>query len=297
MGTERVDGLPDELESWVAERAAADDLTREEIVRRLIAAHRLLEEDPDYLESVDPAANGDSKTGSDTEAPEPASATEVEALTAELREAADRIAALETDLDEKITDVRERVIQVKRETDAKAPADHDHPALEDRMAAGFENYEEILEYLTETADDHDAKLDTVAGAVVDLRARVAALERESTERAAVSALHREANRQGVATAACESCGQSVRISLLDEPFCPHCESPVDGVEPKRGFFGSDRLTVGNWPALEGPEAETDAPDGVGESLENLGEAFAEDGDGRDRPEADFVFGNEEVTEE
>jgi len=329
MGSEDVDGLPDELESWVAERAAAEDTTRSDVVGRLIAAYRLLDEHPEWLDDVP----DDSKMEAAAEALGPAATeddvetleSDLDALEAELDEIAERVSALESDLDEKITDVRERVIQVKRETDAKAPVDHGHPELEDRIAAGFRNYEEILEYLTETTDDlaeatdglvdatdeHNAKLDTVAGAVVDLRSRVAALERDSAQRAAVADVRREANRHGVATATCDACGESVRLGLLDEPFCPHCETPVDGVEPKRGFFGSNRLTVGDLPALEPPDGSDASTEGdsATPAADELGGAFAEsdeevddadgeiDGGGVDDVNGDAVDsadGNEEI---
>ncbi|WP_049987989.1 hypothetical protein [Halobellus rufus] len=98
MGTERVDALSDELEAWVADRAAAADLTREEFLRRLIDAHRLLDERGEPGES---AAVGELET--------------------EVRDVERRVAAVEDELDEKISDVRQRVIQVKREADAKRP--------------------------------------------------------------------------------------------------------------------------------------------------------------------------------
>ena len=248
MGTERVDGLPDELESWVDDRAAATDLTREEVVRRLIAAHRELEENGEPSDGIGPA--GDDEPGVATDA---ASVTDVESIERRLDDVDGRVADLEADVDEKITDVRERVIQVKRETDAKAPADHDHPTIERRLSAGFENYEEILEYLTESSDEHGSKLDRLGSAVVALRSRLSALEREADEREAVADLRREANRHGVTKATCESCGETVRLGLLDDPHCPHCDSPFDGLDPKRGFFGASKLTVGDRPALESAE--------------------------------------------
>lgn len=259
MGSESVEGLPEELRSWVEERAAAENASRTEIVRRLLAAHRLLEEDVDLEDHL---------SGLD-----------------------DRISDLEDDLDEKITDVRKRVIQVKREADAKAPKDHDHPELEERIEAGFENYEEILEYLTDVTDEHDGKLNTAAGAIVDLRERVSALERESTERAAATELRREANRQGVTTAVCGSCGESVRLGLLDRPYCPHCESTFDGLDPKRGFFGSDELTVGQRPALEpAPTAADEADEATdGTALFDERGEQSDGSDGSERP-------NEEASE-
>ncbi|MFW5965560.1 MAG: hypothetical protein ACOCP3_02285, partial [Halodesulfurarchaeum sp.] len=55
----------------------------------------------------------------------------------------DRVNALEAELDEKIQDVRERVIQVKREADGKAPADHEHESLESLISALESDYNSL----------------------------------------------------------------------------------------------------------------------------------------------------------
>ena len=259
MGSEPVEELPEDLEAWVAERAADGDASRADVVRRLLVAHKLLDDNPDWLE--DAAVPG--RTDGAVDPPDG-----VGDLDARVGDLAERVGELEGDLDEKIADVRQRVIQLKREADAKAPADHDHPSLERRVDEGFENYEEVLEYLTERtetledeADDRSAKLRSVANAVVDLRRRVAALESERERRDAVSDLREAANRRGVSEAACGSCGEPVHVGLLDEPACPHCESPFDGVE-SGGWFRPNTLTVGDRPALEpGPAA----PDATGSS--------------------------------
>ena len=256
MGSEPVEELPDDVEAWIAERAAATDTSRAAVVRRLVAAHRLLDEHPESLNDADTAgpAPGDGIARSPDG---------VDNLDARLDDIAGRVEALESDLDEKITDVRERVIQIKREADAKAPADHDHPSIERRIDDGFGDYEEILESLVartealeDGAEDRDSKLRTVANAVVDLRRRVGTIEGVVEERAAVAALREEANRRGVTEAACDACGNAVQLGLLDEPACPHCGSPFDGVEPG-GWFRSSRLTVGNRPALESGRTTAD----------------------------------------
>jgi len=269
MGSEPVAELPEEVEAWVAERAAADGVSRADVVRRLLAAHRLLDDEGSGVGDGVAGVSDDDDARSDD-------------LDARAEELADRVGELEADLDEKIADVRERVIQVKREADAKAPADHDHPAI-DRLDEGFENYETILESLADRtdaladeADGRDAKLRTVANAVVDLRRRVAALEGEAQRRAAVADLRKAANRNGISEAACDACGGSVRLGLLDEPACPFCESQFDGVEPG-GWFKSNRLTVGDRPALESGPPEPDADD----LLERA--ASASDGADRSQP--------------
>ncbi|MFD1597364.1 hypothetical protein [Halobellus rarus] len=255
MGSERVDGLPDELESWVDDRAAATDRTREEVVHRLIAAHRELDERGGGDGGTDLAGDEGFETVNDV-----LREADAESIERELDEIVERVAALEADLDEKITDVRERVIQVKRETDAKAPAEHDHPEIDRRLSEGFENYEEILEYLTDTTDEHGSKLDRLGSAVLAVRSRLSALEGAVETREAAADLRREANSRGVTKAACESCGETVHLGLLDEPRCPHCDAPFDGLEPKRRFFGSNRLTVGDRPALESAAGASGATD-------------------------------------
>ena len=147
MGSEPVEELPDDLEAWVAERAAAADTTRAAVVRRLMAAHRLLDEHPESLDDADVAS-----LGGDIARPPDGADSGVDDLGAHLDDLSGRVEGLESDLDEKITDVRERVIQVKREADDKAPAGHDHPSIDRRIDDGFGDYEEILESLVERTE-------------------------------------------------------------------------------------------------------------------------------------------------
>ena len=193
---------------------------------------------------------------------------------------ADRVAALEDDLDEKIGDVRERVIQVKRETDGKAPADHDHgdlrqrvdraattvgefdsrlDDLEGRVEGGFDNFEEILEYLTETSEDLETRTETLARATIGLRDRVAELETERSARAVADDIRETANRNGDATATCESCSGRIRLGLLSRPECPHCAATFEDVEPSSGLFGTATLLVGPPPALDGETTAAASP--------------------------------------
>jgi chromosome segregation ATPase len=248
MGGEQVESLSDDLTRWLDEKAEELGTTRADVVSRAVTAYRLVDENEDAAAEATVASDAD-------------------ALEA-------RVDELESTFRERLTDVRERVVQVKRESDAKAPADHDHPdlservdsldetvdALERRVAEGFENYEEILEYLTETTDGTSEKLDTLATAVVDLRRRAGELEHGRAERAAGAELRREANQLGVEKATCEHCDSSVLLGLLDGPYCPHCGSTFERVTPKRGLFGSATLSTGRRPALERPESnDEDAP--------------------------------------
>jgi len=198
--------LPESAVAWLDEQAAAHAVTREEFLRRLVGAVR----------GVD-AGGSDPPTGE------------------KLETLAERVTTLEDDVDAKIEDVRERVVQVEREADSKAPADHDHSELAEEIhvatetverarsalddleadleelrettAGGFENDEEIPEYLTDTTDDPEEKLTRVAAALVTTRRAVDEYGAGEAERSAVAEIKTAANRHGIGTADCEHSGR------------------------------------------------------------------------------------------
>jgi predicted Zn-ribbon and HTH transcriptional regulator len=282
MVGEQGDSLPPELHEWVDERAAELELDRAAVLGRALTAYRHLVEGGDDIAA---ASNGVDAS--------------LDELDARLDEVDGRVGDIETEFDDKIRDVRERVVQVKRETDAKAHADHSHPdiaesarqaeraaaeavdrveTVESDLADGFDNFEDVLSYLTDETEDLDDKVGTLAGAVVELRRQVAELEGESSVERAVADLREEANRAGVRTAACEDCGSSVDVALLDEPVCPNCQATFERVEPSRGFFGNATLRVGSRPALLG-KTETE----VGEPADLFEETTAAETDGGPGP--------------
>ncbi|MFB6299028.1 MAG: hypothetical protein ABEH65_02070 [Halobacteriales archaeon] len=248
--------LPESISEWLAQTAAAEDLSEEELLRELLATHPLVGDD------------------------------DVETLADRLDAIESDIEGLDEELDTKIEDVRERVIQVKREADAKAALDHDHPAIEDdletarqqiesiaeqvdaveqavrqidsRLNAGFENYEDILEYLTDTTDDLDDKLRQLASATLDTREQLRRMAGVNADRAAVDKLATSAQQLGITSAKCESCSESIDIPLLTEPRCPYCAESFSDVE-KRRFFRSNLLRTGDPPAIEG-QTLGDRPD-------------------------------------
>jgi chromosome segregation ATPase len=253
MAGEQSEAFPPELRDWVERKAAERDTDPETILARAAAVYRTLDAETDDA---------------------PLDGAERETL-------ADRVAAVEDDLDEKVDDVRERVVQIKRETDAKAPRDHRHPDLEERVAAaaraadgadakvadladrldrGFENYEEILEYLTDVTDDLDEKADTLAGAVVDLRAELQRIAAAEHDRQAVDDLRTAANRHGERTASCADCDSTVDLGLLARARCPHCEATFVDFEPSTGFFSSATLRTGDRLALTDGQDQSDVPD-------------------------------------
>lgn len=170
-----------------------------------------------------------------------------------------RIDTVENDFQGKLEDVRERVIQVKRETDTKAPADHGHDALEvvDDLRERFETverdfetlrdaYEETVpdqgdqvEELSQEFQEIQDRLQTVAWVVNDLRdAHESAGGLDPVDR-----IKRAAAKADIDRARCENCGDGVEIALLTDPKCPHCDATVSNVEPKAGWFDKPTLLV------------------------------------------------------
>lgn len=294
--------LPESLRRWLDDKASEEGRTREDVLLQLLSAYRKvdgLEEgdvDPpgevgvDGVDQLPVGLRRDIEARID-ERVEQRVDERVEKRVEERVEApADAVGSDE--FDERLTtfqsrfvdlleDVRERVVQVKRETDAKAPAEHDHPGieasltefreaaaevealagdletLEARVASGFDNYEEVLEYLTESIDSVSARQTTLARALVETRDELRKLAARDSARSAAEALKRTANQHGIRTADCGDCESPVDVGLLTRSQCPHCSATFVDVVPSRGFFGTDTLETGDRPALEAGEAAGD----------------------------------------
>lgn len=208
-----------------------------------------------------------------------------------------RLDALDAEVDEKVGDLRERFVELYRELEATAPADHAHPETAERLDALATDLDGIAERLDEveadaaarsTADEAvearvdelddrlasveervddlaelearvdgldteelDDKLSRVASAVVRVRRRLEAAERDRADRERLDALSATANRNGVRKAACTDCGETVDVGLLTEPECPHCGREFAELEPNPGFLGTSRLVAAEQPALDG----------------------------------------------
>jgi chromosome segregation ATPase len=197
----------------------------------------------------------------------------------------ERLGDLEATVEADIQDVRERVIQVKRETDGKAPADHDHDSLESaiadleagleeateaidrtdsRLDGGFENFEEILERLLDRTSDLERDVNTIGRALRSMRQTLDSVAERDQQRARADHLKQTAAVRGVRTAKCEACNSKLDVALLSEARCPSCGESFHTLDANPGFFGTSILETGDRPALEG-EGATARPD-----LEGLG---------------------------
>lgn len=228
MATEQPEGsplsvdLPPDLDAWLSEQATEQGLGRDQLLQRLLEAARLALTADDGVESVD--------------------------------ELAGRVGTLEDALDEKIADVRRRVLQVKEETDAKADADHDHPAIEgagaveDDLAALATTLSALQTDVDSLADDVDgnaADIERVQGRVQQVAAAVVRVQRAATENERdeerLGDLRRIALTRGFRSANCAACGGSVDIGLLSEATCPHCDAAFHDVTGRSGFLSTPSL--------------------------------------------------------
>lgn len=278
--------LPAALDEWLADRAEELDVDESELVLQLVGSYRV-------------AADADDGTAAELAATTDEGAVDVEEAVREEVDTAlagatvdedaiirqtetrmnERADALEAEFDEKLDDVRRRVVQLKGEVGEKASADHDHEAFErlDELAAGLDEVRAEMQKLqgTDEGDDDLAarvgdlkgKLDTLARVVVQLRDAPGDVGDE-----VLVEIKRAAARRGADEARCESCGETVSIGLLPEAECPHCRSPFEElVEGSGGVFGSTPRLVGPG-ERGGTEPDGDAGDEgqVGSEPSDLG---------------------------
>ncbi|MFB6224285.1 MAG: hypothetical protein ABEH86_11510 [Haloarcula sp.] len=264
--------LSADLDEWLTEQADTLGIPRGAVVEQLLASYRataefddemadIFEHSPDELDAV-VAATVDEKLNGSVEA-----ATEA-ALSARLsdivngveRQLDGRFNDLDEEFQTKIEDIRERVVQVKREADSKAPADHDHEAFDrldalqreidglDRELAELrsevsdsrESQEATVRDIDDRLSDVEDRLTRVAWVVNDLREEQGG--RDANQKS-VDRLKRAAAQEGISSARCSNCDEQVEIGLLTEPNCPHCNVTVSDVRPEGGIIRSKAKLV------------------------------------------------------
>ncbi|WP_123622650.1 hypothetical protein [Halorubrum sp. CSM-61] len=280
----------DGVAAEAAAAAAADeaDVDREELVKRAVVAladsegidvpdaeevaaieARLDDLDAEVDEKVEDLRERFVELYRDLESKAPAGHTH--------EETAERLDAIATDLDA----VAGRLDEVEAEAAATATVgeavEETIDAVDDRLARAESRIDEVgdiddideLRDRTEALDDRvgdlddiEEKLSRVASAVVRVRRRLEAAERDRADRERLDALTAAANRAGVRKAKCTNCGDTVDIGLLTAPECPHCGRRFEELEPSTGFLGTSRLVVGDPPALDG-EVDGDAAGSAG----------------------------------
>lgn len=293
---ESLGSVPEPIREWLAELAADRDLSEAEVVRRLLAGDGDVAEwlAGEATDPVDARIEALESTVDGIEA-------DLEALESSLEAA---VESLDADFGDKLRDVRERVIQVKRETDEKADLEHGHAALagrvetveeelealraevgtlEDRVRARVDSIEAATDRFADRAEEFAEKLDTLASAVVTIKRLTESVSQRDTRQQSLTELTEAANRQGIGTAACASCGERVDIGLLTTPRCPACREAFTGLDPaQRRFFGRHVLRTGERPALEGEVATPAVEDLLAADADRDGDRHAEAEDPPDR---------------
>jgi chromosome segregation ATPase len=271
--------LSADLDEWLTEQAETLGVPREAVMEQLLAAYMtaaasdegmddILQPSADELDAVVAATVDEKLNGSVEAATESAVSAHIPDIVDTVeRQLAERFDALEADFQTKIEDVRERVVQVKREADAKAPADHSHEefdridalsqeieemkaelaALRDDVADSFETEDERVADIGEQVsdigdrlDDVEDKLTRVAWVVSDLRDDQGGRDQNQK---AVDRLKRAAAQENISTARCSNCDEQVEIGLLTDPQCPHCNTTVSDVRPEGGIIRSKARLV------------------------------------------------------
>jgi len=250
-------GLPEELHEWLDEQARTLEVDRETLLVQLLASYRTAHE-------LDVDGNGGGVFGLvDAEIDDSIDKRLDERLDKRLDERLDerleeRVDGIEETFQGKLEDVRDRVVQVKREVDAKAPAEHDHDefgeiaGLDRRIEAIEDDLEEFRDTLDtvpelddrtgdieERLDEAEDRLQTLAWVVSDLRE----VHESDGSLEAVDRIKHAAAKADIDRANCENCSTGVELSLLTEPECPHCSATVTDVEPASGWFGKPTLLV------------------------------------------------------
>jgi len=266
--------LPPELDEWLDERARELGEPREELVTQLLAAYRTTTERDggDLAAALDVEHRVEAAMQDELDAAVATAVDEVleERVDSTVRDrlpditdavesrVEGRLDEVEEEFTGKITDVRQRVVQLKRELDGKAPADHDafetveeldesvaqlnrelvevRDEFEDDLADQTERVNDLESQFDEVErrlDDTEEKLKRVAWVVNDLRDNQGGRD---AHQKAVDRIKRAAAQEGISSASCQNCGEKVEIGLLTDPQCPHCNSTVSDVQPEGGII-------------------------------------------------------------
>lgn len=254
--------LPPPLEEWLEERAAALGVEREEVLVQLVSAYRAAADLDDETLSGLSDEELDERIIEEVE-----SRLEATESSEDIAELDERIATLESELEENIEEVRSRLLQVRDAVKDRAPKDHSHKEmrrLSERVDGLAENLENVGTEVTETTEsvedledrlaDVESKLDRLARVVVALRKQ--SDERKAEREEHLDHIKRRANQHGLTEARCAACDELVRIGLLTEPACPHCGTETRDIKPPEAVLGralgisKAKLTGIEPPALE-----------------------------------------------
>jgi hypothetical protein len=290
--------LPATLDEWLTERASELGVGREELVVQLLGSYQVTAEasDGEAIEAFETILDEETVDVESVveetvaEAIEGAGPDE-EAIAQRVQERVEgRIDGLETEMEEKLDDVRRRVLQIKKEADAKAPADHDHKefARVGDLKAQVDQLRDQVTTLAAEVDETDtASREQLAGVerkLTQLARVVVRMRDEADEKEVLDSIKRKAARNGFEQADCGACSETINVALLPEATCPHCGTEFgDIVGRSGGLFGAGPRLTGRHERVRPNEGVETVGDGErGSDADSLVERSAtDDGTGTD----------------
>jgi len=165
----------------------------------------------------------DTATTSDTDE----AAAEFDDLTAAVTDSGPDSRGAIAELDDELVEIRGRLSELEADLTGRIAEESDaREELEAWIETEFDNIEDVLEHLLSTTDNLEYRL----GSAIDShREQLEPLEAAQAEREQLRELKNEAIQKGVTTGECDSCGESVDLSLLPAPRCPSCDQRFTGV--------------------------------------------------------------------
>lgn len=154
--------LPGDIEEWVADHTDDTGEDRADVLARAVTSYRLLTEDA-----------GDEPPASKLAAVQ----SRIDTLEAELEDLdngveKDHIQELEAELEDHVEDLRSRIVDVLKEARSRAPADHSHESLEERLdeqASATDELRQTLDEQASTTDELQQSLTEQASTTDELR--------------------------------------------------------------------------------------------------------------------------------
>lgn len=221
-----------ESESSTETGSADEDVELSEIEQELGKLRTVIDELA--TEGSLPTPETATAAGSKEPAPDTASTTDADEetdefaeLTATVTEPEPNSPGVVAELDDELVEIRERLSELEADLTGRIAEESDaREELKAWIEAEFDNIEDVLEHLLSTTDNLEYRL---GSAIESHREQLKPLEAAQAEREQLRELKNEAIEKGVTTGECDSCGETVDLSLLPAPRCPSCDQGFTGV--------------------------------------------------------------------
>ena len=221
-----------ESESSTEAGSADEDVELSEIEQELGKLRTVIDELA--TEGSLPTPETATAAGSEQPAPDTATTTDTDEeadefaeLTSAVTEPEPNSRGVVAELDNELVEIRERLSELETDLTGRVAEESDaREELEAWIETEFDNIEDVLEHLLSTTDNLEYRL---GSAIESHREQLEPLEAAQAERDQLRELKNEAIETGVTTGECDSCGETVDLSLLPAPRCPSCDQRFTGV--------------------------------------------------------------------